>query len=82
MTSAPITCAADWAALFRARAAELGRSHIDIECAAKLQPGYLSKILTGRKTPTVATVARICAALEITVNVDALGCVAEQPRLP
>jgi transcriptional regulator with XRE-family HTH domain len=55
----------DWAAAFRARATELGWSHREVDSRAGLADGYFSKILAGMKTPNVATIAQICAALRL-----------------
>lgn len=64
----PVTCASDWAALFRKRAIELGLTHREVDELAKLAPGYFSKIAAGMKVPGGDRIVRICAALQIEIH--------------
>ena len=65
MSERLIRSSADWPSVFRARAAELGWAHREVDYRAKLPDGYFSKILAGMKNPTTVTIGRICGALAL-----------------
>jgi hypothetical protein len=60
-----IRISTDWAAVFRARAAELGLSHFEIDQRADLPLGYTNKIVNGKKKPGAVTIERLCRALKL-----------------
>jgi predicted transcriptional regulator len=56
---------ADWIALWRARLADLGWTHRELDDRAGLGEGYTSKLLCGLVKPTAPTIERINRALGI-----------------
>jgi predicted transcriptional regulator len=61
----PSPLAVELAAVFRARCAQLGLPHLEVDHRANLGQGHFNKILNGKKNPTVATIERICRALKL-----------------
>jgi hypothetical protein len=67
MTEHLIKTAADWAPFFRARIAELGLSHLEVDQRAGLADGYTNKIVNGKKLPGAVTIELLCRELEISL---------------
>jgi hypothetical protein len=65
MTEHLIRISADWAAVFRARIAELRLSHLDVDQIAGLPDGYCNKILNAKKRPGAVTIERLSLALAL-----------------
>jgi hypothetical protein len=65
MTERLIRTSEDWAAVFRARIAELGLSHLAVDQLAGLPDGYCNKILNSKKRPGAKTIERMCRALAL-----------------
>jgi hypothetical protein len=68
MTECMIRSAADWAPFFRARIAELGLSHFEVDQRTGLAEGYTNKILNGKKLPGALTIERLCRELKISLR--------------
>jgi predicted transcriptional regulator len=60
-----IVAVSDWIVIWRARADELGLTHLDVDHEAGLPDGYFSKILAGMRKPKPNTIARINRALKL-----------------
>jgi len=60
-----IRTSADWAAVFRARIAQLGLSHFEVDHLAGLPGGYCNKILNSKKKPGAVTIERLSGALAL-----------------
>jgi transcriptional regulator with XRE-family HTH domain len=60
----------DWLALWKARAAALGLRYRDVDAAAGLTDGYLSRLMCGDiQEPTAKTIDQINRALNIRFDV-------------
>jgi len=68
MSDGLIRTAMDWPAVFRARIAELGHSHLDVDQIAGLPDGYCNKILNGKKKPGAVTIEKLCRALKLVLR--------------
>jgi transcriptional regulator with XRE-family HTH domain len=58
----------DWKTAVRARIAERCVTHEEIEGEAEFGHGYLGKLLTGKKTPTVPTLLRLLGVLGLSLD--------------
>jgi predicted transcriptional regulator len=65
MSERLIRSSADMVAIWRARIAELGLSHFEVDQIAGLPDGYCNKILNAKKKPGAVTIERICGALAL-----------------
>lgn len=63
-----IRTSTDWAAVFRARIAELGLSGLEVDLRAGLAVGHTNKILNGKKRPGAVTIERLCRALRLALQ--------------
>jgi hypothetical protein len=68
MSDSLIRSATDWAAVVRARAAELGLSHFEVDQRAGLTLGHTNKIANGKKKPGAVTIERLCRALKLALR--------------
>jgi hypothetical protein len=67
---------ADWIAIWRARIAELGWTHREVDFRAGWGEGYCSKLLCGDREPTATTIARMNRVLGITLRAELAAAVA------
>src|ERR1700738_3534825 len=70
MTETLIRLAPDWIAVWRARIAELGLTHLEVDHLAGLSGGHTSKILCGDRKATGETRDRLCNALALAQGVS------------
>jgi hypothetical protein len=68
MSDRLIRSSSDWATVFRARIAELGLSHFEVDQLAGLPDGYCNKILNAKKRPGAVTIERMCGALALALR--------------
>jgi transcriptional regulator with XRE-family HTH domain len=67
MSDGLITSVSDWRAAVKERIAERRLSHEQVEHDAKIGASYLSKLLTGKKEPTLPTLERLLSALGLSL---------------
>jgi transcriptional regulator with XRE-family HTH domain len=67
MTDVLIKSASDWRAAVKERIAERRLSHEQVEHDAKIGASYLSKLLSGKKEPTLPTLRRLLSALGLSL---------------
>jgi predicted transcriptional regulator len=68
MSDGLIRLSTDWADVFRARIADLGLSHSEVDERAGLPDGYCNKIINGKKKPGAVTIERMCGALQLALR--------------
>jgi hypothetical protein len=62
----PLRSTADWIAAIRARVADRGLTHLEVDHRAGIADGLTSKILCGmKKRPSAATLMKISDAVEL-----------------
>jgi DNA-binding phage protein len=67
MTERRIESAADWIGAVVARIEERDLTYAQVEHDAQLGEGYLAKLLSGRKTPTLPPLQRVLGALGLSL---------------
>jgi hypothetical protein len=65
MSDGLIGSPADWIAIWRARIAEIGLTHREVDFRARWGEGYCSKLLCGDREPTATTISRMNQTLGI-----------------
>jgi DNA-binding phage protein len=69
MTERRIVTSADWIAAVLARIAERQLTFAQVEHDAQLGEGYLGKLLSGKKMPTLETMAKVQRAVGLELSV-------------
>jgi hypothetical protein len=79
MSGGLLGSAADWIAIWRARIAELGWTHSEVDFRAQCDAradgerwgdGYCSKLLCGDREPTATTISRMNRALRLNIRIE------------
>ena len=73
MTEQLIRTSADWIPVFRARMRQLGLTHLEVDARAGLSDGHCGKIMCGMRRPTLATIERLCGALDLKLVLEPTG---------
>jgi hypothetical protein len=70
MSDRLIRSPADWMAIWRARIAELGWTHREVDFRAGWGEGYCSKLLCGDREPTATTISRMNRTLGLRLRLE------------
>jgi DNA-binding phage protein len=68
MTERLIVEPSDWIAAVEARIAERGETYAEVEQRAGLGEGYLGKLMSERKRPTLRTVGKVNRAIGLALS--------------